>query len=64
MTLTQEEFNHISKPPLRYNDKIWTKAFELYNRDHPNDRPLNTNCIPCYVKVFRYIKSIRDEEDR
>jgi len=63
MKLTDQEFKHISKPPLTYyKDPIWVKAFGIYNADHPNDRPLNLNCVPCYVKVFRHIKSIQDAE--
>lgn len=63
MKLTDQEFKHISKPPLYHGkDPTWLKAFGIYNSDHPNERPLEMNCVPCYVKVWRYLKSIRDDK--
>ena len=54
--MTEDEMKYISKPPITYGDKIWSKAFTEYNKDNPNDKPLHLSCIPCYIKVFRYLR--------
>lgn len=55
--MTKAELFYMSKPPLRYGrDKVWEKAFKIYNDDHPNERPLILNCIQCYPKVYFYCK--------
>lgn len=55
--MNSAELTEISKPPIYNNySPAWKKAFEEYNSDHPKDRPMHLGCLPCYFKVYRYIK--------
>ena len=54
--MNKEELESLNKLPQFDNVSIaWTKAFEIYNNDHSNQRPLTLNCRGCYFKVRTYV---------
>lgn len=37
------------------NNDTWQKAFNEYNNDHSEERPLKMACRPCFYKVAKYL---------
>lgn len=42
--------------------RIWNKAADEYNADHPNDKPLKTQCRPCLFKFYQYLKQKHERD--
>lgn len=53
--MSEDEVTFLMKDPSKRHP-IWEKAFNEYNTDHPEERPLQMSCRPCYAKVFFHIK--------
>lgn len=42
--------------PFRYSKtQLWIDAFNEYNEDHQEDRPLHRGCRSCYYKVYKHL---------
>lgn len=58
--MNEEEIEYLKKTivnPYLIKDKIWIKAFEIYNKN--TGMNLQMACIPCYYKVLKYIIDFR-----
>lgn len=58
--MTREELHIMGRSlyrPFHLSDEekiIWETAFEIYNQN--NEKKLEMNCAPCYMKVLMFIR--------
>lgn len=53
--MSNDDVENLLKLMPRPQHNLWRVAFDEYNNDHKDDRPLSLNCMPCYIKVRKYI---------
>ncbi len=55
--ITDIELLELKKgPPLGLRPTLaWIKAFEFFNQNHIEHRPLQMSCRPCFHKVYQYL---------
>lgn len=61
--MTEQEVLHLKETLPRHvfnkYDNVWIKAFAFYTEK--SGQKLGMNCSPCYLKVYNYISTIKND---